>query len=53
MGGPQLGEFEAGLLAGAVGAPLSVIIGGVGTLIVAGIMAVKIPVLRNFSGENQ
>jgi len=53
MGGPQLGEFEAGLLAGAVGAPLSVIIGGVGTLLVVGIMAVKIPALRNYSGENE
>ena len=29
MGGPQLGNLEAGLLAGAVGAPLSVAIGGV------------------------
>jgi MFS family permease len=32
MGGPQLGETEAGLLAAAVGAPLSVVVGGVGTL---------------------
>jgi len=52
MGGPQLGEFEAGLLAGAVGAPLSVIIGGVGTLLIVGLMAIKIPTLRNYSGEN-
>lgn len=33
MGGPQLGEFEAGLVARAVGAPLSVVIGGVGCLV--------------------
>ncbi|HEX8475026.1 MAG TPA: MFS transporter [Pyrinomonadaceae bacterium] len=33
MGGPQLGEFEAGLVARAVGAPLSVVIGGIGCLV--------------------
>ena len=33
MGGPQLGELEAGLLAAAVGAPLSVVVGGVGCLV--------------------
>lgn len=48
MGGPQLGEFEAGLLAAAIGAPLSVVVGGVGTLIVVGIIAAKITVLRNY-----
>lgn len=48
MGGPQLGEFEAGLLAAAIGAPLSVVVGGVGTLIVIGIIAAKITVLRNY-----
>lgn len=48
MGGPQLGEFESGLLAAAVGGPLSVVIGGVGTLIVVGIVATKIPKLRMF-----
>ncbi len=51
MGGPQLGEFEAGILAAMVGAPLSVIIGGIGTVIVVGIVAKKIPLLRNYSGE--
>ena len=33
MGGPQLGELEAGLLAAAVGAPLSVVVGGAGCLV--------------------
>jgi MFS family permease len=51
MGGPQLGEFEAGALAAAVGGPVSVIIGGVGTLIVVGLVALKVPVLRNYTGE--
>ena len=33
MGGPQLGEMEAGAVAFLIGAPLSVMIGGVGCLI--------------------
>lgn len=47
-GGPQLGEFESGILAAAVGAPLSVVIGGLGTLLVVGIMAATLPVLRSY-----
>jgi MFS family permease len=35
MGGPQLGEVEAGTLAALVGAPLSVVTGGVACLIAA------------------
>jgi MFS family permease len=33
MGGPQLGELEAGLVAAAWGAPFSVVVGGVGCLV--------------------
>lgn len=33
MGGPQLGELEAGLIAAAAGAPFSVVIGGVGCFV--------------------
>jgi MFS family permease len=33
MGGPQLGELEAGLVAAVAGAPFSVVIGGVGCLV--------------------
>jgi MFS family permease len=33
MGGPQLGEMEAGAVAALIGAPLSVVTGGVGCLI--------------------
>ncbi len=51
MGGPQLGEFEAGVLAAAVGGPLSVVIGGVGALVATAVIAAKIPVLRNYTGE--
>ncbi|HEV2764409.1 MAG TPA: MFS transporter [Pyrinomonadaceae bacterium] len=41
MGGPQLGEFEAGLLARAVGAPLSVVLGGVGCLVAVAVALLK------------
>lgn len=50
MGGPQLGEFEAGILAGLVGAPLSVVIGGAATILVVSLIAAKIPSLRKYSG---
>lgn len=49
MGGPQLGEFEAGLLAAFMGAKLSVVTGGIGTLIAVGIMAATIPTLRKYT----
>lgn len=48
MGGPQLGEFEAGLVAAVVGAPLSVVSGGVATFVLVGIMALLILPLRNY-----
>ena len=51
MGGPQLGDFEAGALAGFIGAPLSVVIGGVGTMIVVGIFYFAIPRLRNYDSQ--
>jgi hypothetical protein len=41
MGGPQLGEFEAGALAKYVGAPISVVLGGVGCLIAVAIAMTK------------
>jgi MFS family permease len=41
MGGPQLGEMEAGVVARLVGAPLSVISGGMGCLVAVAIAAVK------------
>jgi MFS family permease len=48
MGGPQLGELEAGSLAAIIGAPLSVVIGGVGSLVCAAIAAVKSKSLMEF-----
>jgi MFS family permease len=41
MGGPQLGELEAGVLAALVGAPLSVVIGGTGCLVAVALTTVK------------
>ncbi len=49
MGGPQLGEFEAGLLAAAVGGPISVVIGGIGTLTAVGFVTVLIPAIRRYT----
>jgi hypothetical protein len=37
MGGPQLGEFEAGLLAALIGVPLSVVAGEVATIVLLGL----------------
>lgn len=51
MGGPQLGEFEAGLVAAWVGAPLSVVIGGLGCLVSVFLIAWRSPTLRRYSGE--
>jgi MFS family permease len=41
MGGPQLGELEAGALAALLGAPLSVVIGGIGCLVAVSLTTVK------------
>ncbi len=51
-GGPQLGELEAGVVAALLGAPLSVISGGIGCLIAVGITAWKAPLLRKFDEED-
>jgi MFS family permease len=48
MGGPQLGELEAGLVAQAFGPVISVVTGGVGTLVAVGALAWKYPALRRY-----
>jgi MFS family permease len=50
MGGPQLGELEAGTLASFIGAPLSVVVGGIGSLACAVIAAVKSRSLMEYQG---
>ena len=48
MGGPQLGEVEAGTVAALIGAPLSVIIGGVACVLAATAAFVKAKSLRQY-----
>jgi len=53
MGGPQLGELEAGLVASlfasvAVGATVSVVSGGIGTVLLAAGVAAAAPVVRDY-----
>ncbi len=47
-GGPHLGNLEAGLVAAVVGAPLSVIVGGVATVLLVGLTARFVPELRRY-----
>lgn len=46
MGGPQLGELEAGLVANWVGAPIAVVTGGIGCLAAVVLIAAVTPELR-------
>lgn len=48
MGGPQLGELEAGVVANWKGAPFAVVTGGLGTLIAALAVAFAVPALRHY-----
>jgi MFS family permease len=50
FGGPQLGEIEAGIAAKLLGAPLSVVIGGIGCLLATGWVAATTPELRKYDG---
>jgi len=48
MGGPQLGELEAGAVANWFGAPFSVVSGGVGCIIATAWVAASTPMLRHY-----
>ena len=48
MGGPQLGELEAGVVASLWGPVVSVVSGGVGCLVAVGLVAAKTPELRAY-----
>ena len=52
MGGPQLGEMEAGLVANWFGAPFSVISGGIGCLIATGWVTLATPALPRYRRES-
>lgn len=51
MGGPQLGELEAGLVASVWGAIASVVSGGIACLLAAGWAAWSTPELRTYERE--
>jgi MFS family permease len=49
MGGPQLGELEAGAVAQTLGARFSVVSGGIGCLLVTALIAAWTPQLRRYT----
>jgi len=51
MGGPQLGELEAGVVAQGFGAPLSVVTGGIGCVLSVLWVAWRTPALRAYRRE--
>jgi MFS family permease len=51
MGGPQLGEVEAGLVAQAFGVPAAIITGGIGCIVAAGAISARWPVLPRYNGD--
>jgi hypothetical protein len=51
MGGPQLGELEAGLVANWLGPVVSVVSGGLGCLLATGWIAGRTPELRHYTGH--
>ncbi|MGH2521337.1 MAG: MFS transporter [Anaerolineales bacterium] len=52
MGGPNLGELEAGLVANWFGAPFSVVSGGLGCLLVSAWIGWQTPALRHYRRED-
>ena len=52
MGGPQLGEFEAGAVASWLGATFSVVSGGIGCLIATAWVAATTPTLRHYRRDD-
>jgi len=52
MGGPQLGELEAGIIAAVFGAPFAIVTGGIATLLITGLIVWRDPNLRCYiAGE--
>lgn len=51
MGGPQLGEIEAGLAAQIFSAPIAVISGGIGCILAVSWIARRWPSLRAYNGD--
>ena len=53
MGGPQLGEVEAGAVATLIGAPLSVVTGGIGSVLAALLAFVKAKSLVSYDSVSE
>jgi len=51
MGGPQLGELEAGAVANWLGATVSAITGGLGCLVATAYVAATAPGLRQYRDQ--
>jgi MFS family permease len=51
MGGPQLGNLEAGIAAALFGAPFAVISGGIATVLLVIVTAWLVPQLREYGGQ--
>src|SRR5512142_840258 len=51
MGGPQLGEVEAGAAAQAFGVPFAIFSGGIGTILIVALIAARWPVLLRYNGD--
>ena len=51
MGGPQLGEMEAGLVAAAMGVPFAIVSGGVATVMLTLWIAQRYPGLRRYTSD--
>jgi MFS family permease len=47
-GGPQLGEFESGIAASLIGAPIAVVVGGLLCVAMVGAVALRVPELRRY-----
>jgi MFS family permease len=51
MGGPQLGEVEAGLVAQLFNTPMAIVSGGIGCLVALALIIRRWPQLRTYNGE--
>jgi len=52
-GGPQLGEVEAGIAATLLGTPLSVVFGGLGTIVAVIVMGIRVPTLVKYNHHDE
>ena len=52
MGGPQLGELEAGLVAAAFGAPFAIFTGGLATVLLTAWVAWRYPSIRRYNNAD-